>query len=182
MRKILSWKLNCNKKKLNRWVKLFKVSPRSVRPKLSYFFPRKSLYLTHQVFFSQEKFESHSRKKMISAKKGEKGNFRVYRILEVFIFSNDFFFFRGKVHISLTHSFSGSREKKTAVEKKTPFSLTHPIFAQKWQKLYFSRELKKYGSFGRADQSSRNSDTWFTEMSIKNMPFSSMGYGWIIVI
>ena len=32
-------------------------------------------------------------------------------------------------------------------EKKTTFSLTHSIFAQKWQKFDFSREIKKYGTF-----------------------------------
>ena len=59
-------------------------------------------------------------------------------------------FFPGKVYTSLTHSFSEGGKKKTALEKKTPFSLTHSILAEKWSKMNFSGEIKKYGTFGCA--------------------------------
>ena len=125
------------------WAKLFF---------FSFFFHKKN---TRCIFFSQEKFESHSlgKKNIICKKRSKNGkldNFRRFSNFGgVFFFRQFFvFFFPGKVHISLTHSFSGSRKKKYSSGKKnTPFSLTHSIFAQKWKKLNFSREIKKYDTF-----------------------------------
>ena len=67
---------------------------------------------------------------------------------------NSLFFFPGKVYTSLTHSFSkGGKIKKQHRKKitgKTQFSHTHSIFAKKWTKINFSREIKKYDTFGSA--------------------------------
>ena len=81
-------------------------------------------------------------------KKVKKGKklvlFAVFQFLEVFFFSRIvfflllFFFFPGKVYTSLTHSISKPGKKKTGQKKKTPFSLTHSIFAKKWSKTNFS--------------------------------------------
>ena len=92
--------------------------------RILYFFFHKKIRSC--IFFSLERFESHSlEKKLLSAKKrsknGKLANFRRFSNFGgVFFFSNIFlyFFFPGKVHISLTHSFSGSQKKNTAVEKK----------------------------------------------------------------
>ena len=103
-----------------------------------FFFPRKSLQATH------------SPKKMISPKKGQKrsktGKKTVFQILEVFFFPKkseniSFFFFFRKI-LQFTHSIIFRRWKK-----KTQFSLTHSILAEKWSKMNFSREIKKYGTF-----------------------------------
>ena len=136
-----------------------------------FLFPWKSLSLTHSLnfeqfcffyfptfgkkkhlfFFSSEKFVSHSLAKKADDPKNRSEKVKK-RYLEVFfIFSRKIlktvcFFFPGKVYTSLTHSFSKSG-KKTAREKKTQFSLTHSIFAQKWTKINFSREIKKCDTF-----------------------------------
>ena len=59
-----------------------------------------------------------------------------------------FFFFLEKFTLhSLTH-FQRAEKKKQRWKKKTPFSLTHSIFAEKWSKMNFSRKIKRYGTFG----------------------------------
>ena len=77
-----------------------------------FFFPWKSLRVTHSLDFrrSQRK-KKNSREKKIT---------------------NVFFFLPRKSLTALTHSKSEAGKKKTASEKKkTAFSLTHSIFAQK---------------------------------------------------
>ena len=65
----------------------------------------------------------------------------------VFFFSQEKF----KIH-SLTQIQEPGKKKIQHWKKKiTTFSLTHSIFDQKWQKLNFSREIKKYGTFGPSE-------------------------------
>ena len=140
-----------------------------------FLFPWKSLSLTHSLnfeqfcfflfsdlrekknicfFFSSEKFVSHSLATKADDPKNRSEKVKK-RYLEVFfIFSRKilktvcFFFFPGKVYTSLTHSFSkGGKKKQHGEKKKTPFLLTHSIFAKKWTKINFSREIKKYDTF-----------------------------------
>ena len=140
-----------------------------------FLFPWKSLSLTHSLnfeqfcffyfptfgkkkkhlffFFSSEKFVSHSLATKADDPKNRPEKVKK-RYLEVFfIFSRKIlktvcFFFPGKVYTSLTHSFSkGGKKKKQHGKKKTPFLLTHSIFAKKWTKINFSREIKKYDTF-----------------------------------
>ena len=83
--------------------------------------------------------------------------FRTFRIFEVYFFFFIFFpkmlsifFFpqeKFKIH-SLTQIQEPEKKIQHWKKKITTFSLTHSIFDQKWQKLNFSREIKKYGTFG----------------------------------
>ena len=54
------------------------------------------------------------------------------------------FFFQEKFTLYPLNHFQ--RVEKNAL-KKTPFSLTQSIFAKKWSKIKFSREIKKYDIF-----------------------------------
>ena len=59
----------------------------------------------------------------------------------------EIFLSRKSLHFTHSLIFRGRRKKKTALEKKTPISLTHSIFAEKWSKMNFSGK-KKYDTFG----------------------------------
>ena len=82
-----------------------------------FFFPRKSLHATH------------STEKNLSAKKRSKNGKKWYFLSissfsVVFFFSANFFFSRKNLAVTHSLDFRG-RKKKTALEKKTAFSLTH---------------------------------------------------------
>ena len=134
-----------------------------------FFFPGNSLPpLTHSIFenfvffFPQKKYKmfffsrkslkaTHSPGAQISTKKGQKHVFFViFSHLGCFFFPTFFCFFFPRKSLHPTHSLNfGRPEKKTAVEKKTQFSLTQSIFAQNVQKTNYSGEIKKYGTFGQ---------------------------------
>ena len=59
-----------------------------------------------------------------------------------------FFFFLEKFTPHSLTQIQDPEKKNRAGKKKTPFSLTHSIFPQKWSKINFSGEIKKYGTFG----------------------------------
>ena len=109
-----------------------------IEPKVPYF------------IFSREKFRPHS----LTRFRGK-----------LFFFSENFFsgpnfsilailFFFPRKSLESTHSLKLiSRKKKYSTGKKKSFiSLTHSIFPRKWQKLNFSREIKKYGTFGSTNK------------------------------
>ena len=89
-------------------------------PKVSYF------------FISLEKFTGHSLTRF-QKKSGKKNRPETRKSLN-----------------ALTHSKSEARKKKQRRKKKTAFLRTHSNFAQNWSKTKFSREIKKYDTFGGA--------------------------------
>ena len=123
-----------------------------------FFFPLSGKKKIQTVFFfSQEKFAAtHSSEERIIYRKKVKNTYvlQFFHILVVFFFPTFFqlflFFFFPRKSLKSTHSldFLGRKKKKTAAEKKkTQFSLTQSIFAQKVQILNYSGEIKKYGTF-----------------------------------
>ena len=114
------------------------------------FFPRKSLQATHskKIWYLQKK----GQKKVLYAVFRNFSNFGGVFFFPFFSQKFSVFFFPRK-SLKSTHSlkFKEPEKKKYSTgKKKTTFSLTHSIFDQKWQKLNFSREIKKYGTFGPA--------------------------------
>ena len=115
------------------------------------FFPRKSLQATHSK--KNRYLQKKVQKKVLYAVFRNFSNFfEFWRC--IFFFSkkkppkNVFFFSQEKFKIhSLTQILRAGKKKYSTGKKNTTFSLTHSIFDQKWQKLNFSREIKKYGTF-----------------------------------
>ena len=137
------------------------------KPKVSYFFsPEK--FTSHSLtqilrtlfffpVFPRKSLQGHSlaqnfgcpQKKVKNGQKRQNKQFftfwRCFFFPILFFFVVVFFFLEKFTLHSLTH-FQRAK-KKTALEKKTPFSLTHSILAEKWSKMNFSSEIKKYDTF-----------------------------------
>ena len=78
----------------------------------------------------------------------EKGTFALFRCIFFFTTKMCIFFFPWN-SLPATHSLvlKGRKKKIQPRKKKYSFSLTHSIFPQKGQKINFSGEKKKYGTF-----------------------------------
>ena len=89
---------------------------------------------------------SLAKKNYFPKKRSKIGKKTVFQILQVFFFSQKNlktfrFFFPEKFTLhSLTHF---QKAEKKRLQKKTPFSLTHSILAEKWSKMNFSGQIKK---------------------------------------
>ena len=138
--------------------KVKKGQKRSKTGKKKLFFKfRMCFFFLKFPFFPRISMQATQSPKKKSPKKGQKqAKKQFFKFWRCFFFPKKIwkhfvFFFPGKVYTSLTHSFSeGGKKKKQHWKKKTPFSLTHSILAEKWSKMNFSGEIKKYGTFGYA--------------------------------
>ena len=77
--------------------------------------------------------------------------FQLYFCFPTFFSHVLYFFSRKSLQSTQQLKFKSPVKKKYNTGKKnTAFSLTHSIYSQKYKKLNFSGEIKKYGTFGSA--------------------------------